>query len=123
MRLQRYYEKVYGAPLYLALNMSQDVAKKLYAKEINPSVMEQKWGKAHAFAYSEDNNTVYGIWIEDTESLPYISHEVFHLAGFILTDRGVKYDPDNDEPFAYLIEHLVKVVIKKGTHVKRTKKN
>lgn len=111
---------MYGAPIYCALNVPKEKARQMFEREISPKVVSISWGKAHSFAYSEDDNIVYGIWIDDIKNVGHLAHEVFHLVGFILNDRGVKYDPDNDEPFAYLIEHLIKVFIKKGTHVRRT---
>ena len=35
-----------------------------------------------------------------------VGHEIAHCAGYIAKYLGIRYDPDNDEPFAYLIGWL-----------------
>jgi hypothetical protein len=35
-----------------------------------------------------------------------IPHEVMHVTGFVLQYVNVKYDVENDEPYAYLIGYL-----------------
>lgn len=36
-----------------------------------------------------------------------IAHESFHTAAFILGNRDVHFDIDNDEPYAYLLDWVV----------------
>jgi hypothetical protein len=40
-----------------------------------------------------------------------IAHEAVHAANYILSDRGVLCDHDNDEPLAYLVEWVVSKVV------------
>lgn len=37
-----------------------------------------------------------------------ISHEFFHVIVNMMQERNCKIDPDNDEPYAYLMEYLMK---------------
>lgn len=41
-----------------------------------------------------------------------IAHECLHAAGGILSDKGYRYEPDNDEPMAYLLGYMVDKVVK-----------
>ena len=41
-----------------------------------------------------------------------IAHEASHLAHFILQERGVKEDFENDEPVAYLVEWITDEIYK-----------
>jgi hypothetical protein len=36
-------------------------------------------------------------------SIDTVAHESLHIARMILTSRGVLFDPNNDEPYAYLV--------------------
>ena len=46
------------------------------------------------------------------EEIDTIAHEIFHLVGNILHSRGIKYNKNKDEPYAYLTGYLVKEFIK-----------
>lgn len=41
-------------------------------------------------------------WTLDDQST--LVHEIFHTVSRILTDRGVKFDPENTEPFVYYFD-------------------
>lgn len=58
------------------------------------------------------------IWIDSSVPISHrainLSHEFVHVVGQVLTTRGVKYDPDNDEPFAYMMTSLMEQAKKEG---------
>ena len=116
MKLNKYYELVYKAPIYYVFDCSQKKAKKLFQKEMGlkekeaNEMLEKTWGVGHSFAHYAKGNTVYGLWIENIENSEVLVHELIHLVRFIFNDRGVGIT-DNDEPFAYLVEHLYKQLI------------
>jgi hypothetical protein len=41
-----------------------------------------------------------------------ITHEALHLTNFILNERGVLFDYENDEPHAYLLEWIIDEIFK-----------
>lgn len=41
-----------------------------------------------------------------------IAHECLHVVSEILSSSGVKFDPDNEEPFTYLLEYITNEVYK-----------
>lgn len=45
-------------------------------------------------------------------SIETICHEALHITRMILTDRGVIFDPHNDEPYAYLIGKIADMMNK-----------
>lgn len=110
MRKVRLYEKIYKAPVYFITNCSQEAAKKWFRSfDGLEEVGEFQWGVAHTFARKFDNgNIIYGVWVKDLKNLETLAHEVFHLVNFVLNDRHVKFDPENDEAYAYLIEYFFK---------------
>lgn len=41
-----------------------------------------------------------------------IAHEALHISRMILTDRGVIFDPNNDEPYAYMVGRITGMIHK-----------
>lgn len=41
-----------------------------------------------------------------------IAHEALHLMSYIMKNRGIQYDSDNDEPQAYLLGFIVEFLTK-----------
>lgn len=103
----KFYEEVYNAPIYFICDVDVKTAKELLKKS-GIDVGEEPWGVAHTYAVTENENTQYVTYVSNMKDLERFAHEIVHLVGFILSDRGLKYDQENDEPFAYLAEHLFK---------------
>lgn len=40
-----------------------------------------------------------------------LAHEAFHLTGMVMNQKDIKYDPDNDEPFAYLVGWFMRELV------------
>lgn len=54
--------------------------------------------------------SAYGVlvlWLVDASDMPSLAHEAVHAAGRILDLHGVKLDPSNDEPMAYLVSWIM----------------
>lgn len=49
---------------------------------------------------------------KDSESINLISHEVNHAVNSILDKVDIHYNVDNDEPYCYLMGHLMEKVFK-----------
>ena len=71
------------------------------------SIIERQAGGAFVFYERE-----YFVWVKRPNSMPEIAHELYHAANYILTNCGVKHD-EIDEPFAYLLEYLMRAVSSK----------
>lgn len=120
MKVKKFYEQLYKAPIYYIFNCDQKTAQALFEKE-GIKVNHYEWGVAHTFAWHNEGNIVYGIWVGDIKHLETFAHEIVHLAGFIFQDRHIRYDPENDESFAYLVEYLFKALLKGGEKNGRTR--
>lgn len=79
-----------------------DIAGGLAPKGYEP----EHWG---AIAFEADRNDNHGVFVllRPDAKPSIIAHEAVHLANYILSHAGVKLDPQNDEPQAYLVGWLV----------------
>lgn len=46
------------------------------------------------------------IWVDDPKQLDVLVHECVHAANDLLNKRGIRFDADNDEPYAYYVQYL-----------------
>ncbi len=46
------------------------------------------------------------VWIQKKGDFDVLAHELIHVISALLETRGIKFDPDNDEPIAYLMTWL-----------------
>ena len=76
-----------------------------------PEFMEDFDSSCEARAYhltNHDGVLRYGLYLRDSPPAPgTVAHECFHIARYILDDRGVSEDGDAQEATAYLLGHLV----------------
>lgn len=67
-------------------------------------------------AYNEESSTVCIVinpkYKHDVVTHGVIAHEAVHAAGFVLKDRGIQADFDNDEPHTYLTEWICNQIYK-----------
>lgn len=84
---------------------------------------EDNWFEWHEFAglaYERKTKKLNKDWwiiipIQDKSkkvSVNVIAHEALHISRMILTSRGVLFDPNNDEPYAYLVGWVAGVAYK-----------
>ncbi len=52
-----------------------------------------------------------------------IAHECFHLTKFIMDKKGIILCDESEEAFAYLLDHLVKIVFEFHTKFKQNEKS
>ena len=110
--MKKIYIELYKAPIYCLIGSSEQVAEKKFSKYGFQANWNGSVGKSMSFT-SEYGNTIYGIWIKDKKDIGAIVHEICHTAIYILNDRGVKLDPNNDEPITYLVEHITNKILNK----------
>jgi hypothetical protein len=55
-----------------------------------------------AYGYCTNIGNKTFIWLKTRRALGALVHECIHAASYTLIDRGIKIDPRNDEPLAYL---------------------
>jgi hypothetical protein len=116
VKIKRVYEDLYKAPIYFLKNCTADQAKEALIDQlkIDKESLDHEWGVAHSLARKnlKTRNIIYIIWVDNLKHKSFLIHELLHLTGFILFDRNVRYDPNNDEPFCYLIERLYKLILR-----------
>lgn len=52
------------------------------------------------------NDYVFHIWTRQKTDLGALVHECFHAAAMTLDRCNVKFDAENDEPYAYLVQSI-----------------
>jgi hypothetical protein len=68
-------------------------------------------GKAFELFHSSGKHIVC-VWVENKKHYSALAHECFHAVSYCYKAKDVKYDYDNDEPFAYLLGRLVEEAMK-----------
>lgn len=111
MKKGKFLAEIYLAPVYYCIGSTEQYARK-YFKEQGIKVNEKPWGVGHTLSNENGKNIVYAIWTRNEKDFAVLAHELLHLTGFILSDRSVKYDVDNDEPFTYFIQYLTQEILK-----------
>lgn len=51
-------------------------------------------------------------------SMSNIVHECGHVVGYIMRDYGIGFDPDNSEPFCYMLQHLFDMTLEQLVKMK-----
>ena len=128
-----FYEPLYQANIsYLVGGDVNDLIS--FIKERHKDAKMYSFGEQ--FEWTEDANTtnayqfhvaaplgkgeVFYVWM-DALSAYLLFHETFHLTGDILWNRGIKYNMDSEEAFAYLGGYLFQEAFRllKGTFKKK----
>lgn len=93
---------IYGGRLILIKDINFDKTNKKYKLEI-PS----NWNAAACDRNSEKYGVDYFIVIlEDKLKLSVVAHECLHLTNYLFLNRGIKFDLENDEAHAILLEWI-----------------
>ena len=95
---------LYGVPYEIYVVDTMEEAKSLYPE----------FGDCFAaMVVCEDDYTkLWMIIRNDVATLAVTAHESVHLANKICLFLGIKADADNDEPLAYMVEHIFGTAIK-----------
>jgi hypothetical protein len=78
------------------------------------------WDFTDGISFTIDGR-YYIIFARNDISEGLIAHECFHAMGQICMDIGIKYDAENDEPMAYILQWLVDEVYRTITKDKASK--
>lgn len=63
------------------------------------------------------SNHAFVLYLRDL-NIPTITHELLHIVNMMYQDMGIEYDLNNDEPAAYLIEHIMRKILNELTKKK-----
>lgn len=110
---------LFESNVYLFICNRKEMISYLEKKCEIPS--EEEIGKAVGFTFRfigyNNVDYGYGIWIEKfdktVESYSVLAHECIHVADFILKDRQIKEQDENNEMLAYTFDFIYKKLLKK----------
>ena len=98
-------------PIYTgSLVLIESNSNKKISKELDFFDNEEIY--AHSIMFNNKGRTGYGIVFnfknkDSNITHGVIAHEAYHITSFIAEEHGVMWDPENDEPLAYLINWIV----------------
>lgn len=98
--------KIFKLPIY---NLNYEVvffSTLQEAKTVYPDFRDN----GDAMTVVIENNNIYLMMFKDTVNEGILVHECVHFANYICLNIGYTPALDNDEPLAYLIEHLFNTV-------------
>ncbi|MBK7892848.1 MAG: hypothetical protein IPJ84_19210 [Bdellovibrionales bacterium] len=67
--------------------------------------------KGRALVMDRGDESRYLIWTISKDA-SIVAHECLHVTNWMLSERGYKFDPMNDEPHAYLLGALMREALK-----------
>jgi hypothetical protein len=85
----------------------------------NPLAFVSGWNNVHVayFNASPEKYDNDSIFIEKTRAYIF-SHEAVHVMSKVFSRCGIQYDPENDEPAAYLLSNIVSCMYTEWEDVK-----
>ncbi len=94
---------------YFFKGFSYDEFKAYIKKTMGFTVDASKSCKGKFYVLENEKGfTCYLIWVKDPKDASVLAHEACHAATAILSSKGHKIDPENDELFAYYVGLLVR---------------
>lgn len=121
MKKNRYKYHAVDVPLYYGglhvlighdLQQTYDaagIAGKLFAEGPRAGKSPDDYG-AVTFKCGKDGLDGFFVLLRPNATPCIVAHEAVHLAHKIMLSRGIKTDPENDEPQAYLVGWLVEQI-------------
>ena len=106
MKLNHYYEKLFGTNLYW-FRGSRKQYEQLVKDEFKLRAVEIKTSKGTFEVYKKNNIWVGVIWLSN-RNFEVLVHECFHAVHWCLTDIGITLTDASDEVYAYFLQSLVK---------------
>ena len=70
--------------------------------------------------YEHNGTEVCFIWSKGKD-VSIIAHECMHAVGYVLRRKGIPFNADTDEAYAYLLQFLVKEIMSNKNKVKKNK--
>ena len=121
MKVCKIPEPYYRAVIYLAIDCTADeivnYCKSHFKADPVAEVDVDNADGGAIITLTYDCGKLWILWLSKSNDknnlIPGLAHEIFHLAGRILKDRGIELNVDNDEPMAYLIEYLTAIIMQK----------
>lgn len=124
-RYKKYDVPIWNANVYFCETTDLEELNKKFDFGFIKNDPDWRFSDYDAFVWHEKANEGghnYFLVIKPGVKDSHIAHECVHLAGVILDHRGVITNARNDEPMAYLVQHLFEV-IKAFATTNLTKKN
>lgn len=97
---------IYGGKLVVILTNNADVVRKYYPD------FEDDYVYAHAINYYYKGNKAYYVVLNTEGKITngVVAHEALHVVAYLFHYKGIDYDPDNDEPYAHMLEWVVEKI-------------
>jgi hypothetical protein len=120
------WEPMLRANFWIILCKSHKAFEKILKRQFPKLKIEDKVGTSGGFLQilPKDNQKDIGclnvIWANP--EMHYIAHEVFHAVTEVMDTRGMKIEPDHDEPGAYLCGFLMGEIMRYSTKQKRPRR-
>lgn len=112
----------YAVDLWLLI--SKDPHKDVTQLNVSNPGLQLKWGSDYA-AWTNDHfyrDYILGVAFDASGFSPdTVAHEAVHIVNMVFKHAGIKYDPANDEPQAYLTGWIVGEIHKAYTELKQQK--
>lgn len=111
---------IYDAKVWLIVTDSITRERKKWEREFGP------WNETSEYnGLCSYNGRRVGIFIdrEHTDEIGLIAHEVFHATHRILDWVGVEFSVNNHEPFAYMNEYLMRLIVPKLAKIRRQRRS
>jgi hypothetical protein len=117
MKVKKHYPiHVYDKTFMVNFYISYGVCEHIYQKAVKgilqcePQV-DLKDGNMSIYDNKKNGSQIYWIWTK-YKDVSCLVHECFHAIHFLLKDKGIKLSHDSDEIYAYMLQMLVKEVLK-----------
>lgn len=99
-------KKTVKIPLYGGGITMYQVKELNDVRKMHPRLPEDL-SDSDAIAFQESNNDYY-MAFESEITASTIAHEALHITNYIYKDVGIIYDPNNNEPYCYMLGFIVK---------------
>jgi len=114
MRLPKfYYNETWLANFWFCIGWKENEIVNYCKKRLKHELENISESDGKCIEIFNDSKHAILIWTRDKSDIPSLVHEVVHAAGWIMQKRGWTYDYDNDEPFTYLVQSIMKEALKK----------
>jgi hypothetical protein len=101
------YIELYGFDVYFIRCCRTLYEKKIKEEFGYPARSVPPWNAATYEVYERENGRQVGvIWLCETGGRDLLVHEVFHVAHFVLDQKGLSLTNDSEEAYAYLIQWM-----------------
>jgi hypothetical protein len=104
--IKKYDPVVYPRKLWISNDTSKRLQALFTSADKSPLVLDDDESfVAEVLQVRERSTDLLGelLWIRDNMSLIHMAHEATHIAMDILSNVGIQFHADNQEPVAYLI--------------------